>query len=280
MEELNFVMGMVVVRDGHVVGEEHWHGSDSTLNDSRSVTKSVISILLGIAIEQGFIERLDDPLVKYLPDDLVPDDPAKHEITLYHLMTQTSGLEWDEDAEVVGWLSSPMPTQYILAKPMAAPPGTQWNYNTAATHLLSVVLAEATGMRTIEFADATLFAPLGISDRYWILAGNYENGGAGLALRTEDAAKLGVLFINGGVFGGEQVVSRAWVNRSTYPDVRNIGQFGALTDIQYAWLWWVDYGTDYQIFTAWGYGLPSWSAWIWRTWIFHPEESYQVSYFF
>ncbi len=254
MQDLGYVKGMVVVRDGYVVGEQHWLGPDTTLRDMRSVTKSVISILIGIAIEQGFIERVNDPLVKYLPPDLIPGDPAKHQITLGHLLTQTSGFEWNEDTEVVPWLSSSTPTEDILNKPMAAEPGARWNYNTAATHLLSVAITEATGMRTIEYADANLFVPLGITDRSWILAGNYENGGAGLALRTEDAAKLGVLFIDGGVYSGEQVVSRYWVNRTTYPDVHGIGRFGPLTDIQYGWLWWVDYGTDYNVYTAWGWG--------------------------
>jgi CubicO group peptidase (beta-lactamase class C family) len=254
MGDLLHVRGMVVVRDGYVVGEQHWYGEAATLRDSRSVTKSVISLLVGIAIDHGFIGSIDEPMVDYLPDSLVPTDQAKHEIRIVHLLTQTSGFEWNEDEDVVGWLSADRPTREILDTPMAATPGTVFNYNTAATHLLSVVLTEATGMRTIEFADAYLFTPLNIGERSWIRADYWENGGAGLALRTEDAAKIGVMCIDGGMFNDQRVVSHYWVNRSQYPTVHGLGQFGPLVERHYGWLWWLDRGGEHHYNLAWGWG--------------------------
>ena len=255
IEQLGYVSAMVVARNGFVLGEEHWLGPPQTIRQSRSVTKSVTSILIGIAIDRGLIpEGLSARLVDYLPADLVPADPAKHEIRIWHLLTMSSGFEWDENQDVVPWLYGPDPVRAILSRPLVAAPGTQWNYNTAASHLLSVVLSEATGMNALEFADATLFGPLGITNRSWLPTGGYPNGGHGLMLRTEDLAKLGVLFLNHGLWEEHEIVSSFWVDLTTSPWVNNIGPFGPLTDRRYGCLWWLDRGTEFDIFTAWGYG--------------------------
>ncbi len=253
-DDLGFVHGMVIVRDGHVVGEGAFYGSDTMLRQSRSATKSVTSALIGIAIQKGLISGVEARMVDYLPQELRPTDPMKQRITLWNLLTMTSGFEWNEDEEVVDWLYGTDPVTDILSRPMAAEPGTAFNYNTAATHLLSVVLAEATGMDTLDFADAHLFGPLGITERLWMRTGGYENGGHGLHVSTEDLAKIGVLFVDGGLWGDQQIVSKYWVNRSTWPDVNNVGTTGPLTDLRYGWLWWLDRGTEFEIHIAWGWG--------------------------
>jgi len=253
--DLGYVQGMVVVRGGAVVGERYYSGAiPGQWFQCRSVTKSVTSTLIGIAIERGFLGGVHDRLVDHLPPDLVPDDPAKHAITLYHLLTMTAGFQWDENADVGDWLYGPDPVGAILARPLVAPPGTVFNYNTAASHLLSVVLTEATGRTTLEFADEVLFGPLGITERRWNLTGGYSNGGHGLYVSTEDLAKLGVLFVGGGRFAERRFVSTYWVNRSTFGDVHNVGRIGPLTDTHYGWLWWLDRSTPYPIFTAIGFG--------------------------
>ncbi len=254
-DQLDFVNSMVVVRGGSVIAEEYWAGTASSLHQSRSVTKSVISILIGIAIDHGFIEGgISARMVDYLPEDLVPDDPAKHEIRIWHLLTMSSGFEWDENADVESWLFGPDPVAAILARPLAAPPGTVWNYNTAASHLLSVILTEATGMSTLAFADAYLFDQLGITERAWLITGGYQNGGHGLVVRTEDLAKLGQLSLNRGTWAGERVVSNFWVNTSTYPFVNNLGVMGPLNQVHYGLLWWLDRGTGHDIHFALGHG--------------------------
>jgi CubicO group peptidase (beta-lactamase class C family) len=254
-QQLGYVHGMVVARDGSVIGEGHWSGTPATLHQSRSVTKSVTSILLGIAIDKGFIkERISARLVDYLPAALVPSDPAKREIRLFHLLLMISGLQWNETADLDPWLASSDPVGYLLNRPLAAQPGATWNDDTAAAHLLSVVITQATGMSTLQFADEYLFGPLGITDRSWETIGGYTNGGQGLWLSTEDLAKLGVLFVNGGSFNGQQVVSRWWTDFSTYPSAINIGAFAPLTQRNYGLLWWVPVGVGYNAYTAWGYG--------------------------
>jgi CubicO group peptidase (beta-lactamase class C family) len=142
---------------------------------------------------------------------------------------------------------------YLLDRPLTAAPGTRFEYNTVSSHLLSVVLTEATGRSTLDYADQVLFGPLGITNRHWTVIGGYNNGGNSLYMRTEALAKLGVMVLDGGVFGGEQIVPAWWLNRSTMADIRGLGRFSSLTEIQYGWLWWLDRGTDYNLFTAWGW---------------------------
>ncbi len=255
MEQLGFVNSMVVARGGNVIAEEFWSGSSTSLRQSRSVTKSVTSMLIGIAIDKGFINGgLTARMVDYLPVDLIPDDPAKHEIRIWHLLTMSSGFEWDEDADVVTWLYGSDPVGDILSRPLAAPPGTVWNYNTAASHLLSVILTEATGMSTIDFADAHLFQPLGITDRSWSTTGGYNNGGHGLFVRTEDLVKLGQLTVNRGTWNGARIVPNYWVNVSSSIVVQNLGVMGPLSQLHYGLLWWLDRGTGHDIHFALGYG--------------------------
>ncbi len=228
-QSLGYVRSMAVVRDGYLLEERHWYGPPELLRQSWSVTKSVTSMLIGIAIEQGLIEDgVTARMVDYLPEHLVPDDPAAQEILIWHLLTMTAGFEWDEDT-VVDWMYSVDPVGDILSRPVVATPGTVWLYNTAASHLLSVVLTEATGMTTMEFADQVLFGPLGITERSWQLTGGYHAGGHGLHLRTHDLAKIGVLTIDGGIWDGERILSKYWLNLSTYPLIQ-LGEMGPLTD--------------------------------------------------
>jgi len=252
--DLGYVLSFVVVRDGHVLGEDHWILPAGIPFQSRSVTKSVTSTLIGIAIERGYIDGPWARMVDYLPAEYVPADPAKHEIRIQHLLNMTSGFAWDEAAQVVEWLYSDDPLAYALDRPLATPPGTVFNYDTASSHLLSVILTEATGMSTEEFAVEVLFGPLGITDYLWRTCGGYNNGGHDLFLHTEDMAKLGITFLDRGRYDGQQIVSNYWVNRSTYADVHGLGDSGALLDMGYGWLWWLGTARGYPVHTAIGWG--------------------------
>jgi CubicO group peptidase (beta-lactamase class C family) len=253
-DQLGFVRGVVVARDGAVIGEDHFGATGTGFRQSHSITKSVTSMLIGIAIEQGLIpEGVGARMVDYLPDHLVPDDPAMEGVLIFHLLNMTGGFDWDEDTEIIDWQTSPDPVSYLLDRPLTAAPGTRFEYNTASSHLLSVMLTEATGMSTVEYADQVLFGPLGITNRHWTVIGGYNNGGNSLYMRTEALAKLGVMVLDGGSWEGEQIVPAWWLNRSTIADILGVGRFGPLTQIQYGWLWWLDRGTDYNLFTAWGW---------------------------
>jgi CubicO group peptidase (beta-lactamase class C family) len=246
---------VVVVREGFVVGERYWVGSDTSLHHLRSVTKSFTSTLVGLALDRELIESIDSRMVDYLPWHLQPSDPAKDAITLRHLLTMSSGIQWSENDEIVAWLAEPDPVRFILARPLESPPGSDFTYNTAASHLLSVVLTEATDAAHREFADTHLFGPLGITDWQWDSdPQGYPYGGHGLQLRTEDMAKFGVLFLDRGRWHGEQMISSRWVVDASDKQFELGVGYGPLSDIHYGFLWWLDRGLEHRVFIAWGWG--------------------------
>jgi len=249
------IYSVLVIRHGAVVAERHWRGGPQTLHNLASVTKSVTSTLVGLAIDRGLIADVDAPMVDYLPPELRPGDPAKDAITLWHLLTMTSGLDFDEDTEWERWLRTENQAAYILEKPLEAPPGTTYHYNTAASHLLSIVLTEAVGVSTRTFARSVLFDPLGITELRWETdRQGYDYGGHGLWLRTEDMAKLGVLFLDWGLWRGDRLLSTTWIGQATALQVNLEASFGPLEDIGYGWLWWLDGSLRWPVYLAWGWG--------------------------
>jgi CubicO group peptidase (beta-lactamase class C family) len=160
---------LLVARNGVLVAEEYFREDDGpeSLHDVRSVTKSVTSALIGIAIEEGFIENVDQTLADYLIGSVADSiEKEKGQITLRQLLTMSCGLEWFEIgtySEYSNWITAPDQIEYILNKPMVTTPGTVFNYSDGAAHLVSVILTEATGMNALEFAGLYLFAPLDIS---------------------------------------------------------------------------------------------------------------------
>ena len=258
LDELEGVDGarsVVVVHRDLVVAEDYWWGSSASLHHVRSVTKSITSTLVGIAIDRGFIDGIDVRMVDSLPATLRPSDGAKDNILVRHLLTHTSGLRWDENAEIVDWISSSNPLRYILNRPLVDTPGTDFNYSTAATHLLSAVLEEAVGVDIEIFADSYLFAPLGISSWRWERdPQGYPFGGHGVELRTEDMAKLGVLFLNYGRWGGEQVVPADWVRQATATHISGDSSWGPVQRVSYGLLWWLASADEIDLYMALGWG--------------------------
>ncbi|ANW04470.1 serine hydrolase domain-containing protein [Bradyrhizobium icense] len=253
------VHAVVIVRRGKLVFEQYFPGYDepwglgggrrdfdaTTKHDMRSVSKSVISLLVGIAIDRDLIKNADEPVVKFFPDYSAVKSPGWDNITLRHLLTMSSGIQWDEnrawkdpanDEPHLG--SDDDPFRYVLSKPIATPPDTMWNYNGGGTELLGNILERVSGKSLDEFAREALFAPLGISDWEWM---KYRNehiaSAAGLRLRPRDAAKIGQLVLNKGARAGRQIVSAKWVEQSITPRFQAIGYFGGL--FYYGQQWWM-----------------------------------------
>jgi len=258
LDELEGVDGarsVVVVHRDRVVAEDYWWGSSATLHHVRSVTKSMTSTLIGIAIDRGFIDSIDARMVDYLPASLRPSAGAKDDILVRHLLTHTSGLRWQENAEFSAWADSTNPIRFILNRALVDTPGADFNYSTPATHVLSAVLEEATGIGVEVFADAYLFAPLGISDRRWERdPQGYPFGGHGVELRTEDMAKLGVLFLNHGRWESEQVVPADWVRQATAAHISGNSSWGPVDRVSYGLLWWLASTIDINFYMALGWG--------------------------
>ncbi len=248
---------LLVVRNGLLVGEQYFGaGMADSLNDVRSVTKSVTSLLVGIAIGRGVITGTTERLGTLIHPPVAQIDGAKAEITVDNLLTMTSGFAWDEStaAGYNEWVLAPDQIEFLLARPLSDPPGRQFNYNTAAVHLLSVGLSEATGGSTLAFADENLFAPLGIREREWETDNRgYNNGGSGLSLNARDLAKIGQLVLQAGASGGQQVDPAEWIQRSLATHQQVGYAYGPLTRLEYGYLWWLSTVRGHAVRFAWGY---------------------------
>jgi len=250
------IHSILIVKDGQLVLEEYFGGNTWAYDDERhrgewcdfgvdtphnlaSVTKSVTSALVGIAIDRGFIRGVDEKAFAFFPDYSDLSDERKDKITLEHLLTMTSGLEWNEmelpysntENDLVQLFFVSDPIAYILAKPAISEPGTAWYYNGGGTNILGEVIREATGLRMDKFAEKYLFAPLGITNYEWDhINPDMIHASGNLKLRPRDMAKLGYLFLNDGIWQGEQIVPQEWIEESTQ---------------EHAWTPWAD-GYGYQ----------------------------------
>jgi CubicO group peptidase (beta-lactamase class C family) len=228
---------LLVIRHGYIVSETYFQSNDrNKLNEIYSCTKSFISTLVGIAIDQGYIKSLDQKVLDFFPRQTFENmDDSKASLTLDNLLTMTTGLDWVEsDATITDLYMSRNWAKFVLDLPMVDQPGKKFNYCTGCTHVLSVVLNNATGVETRAFATKNLFEPLGITDLDWIVdKAGIADGGWGLQLTSREMAKLGYLYLRGGVWEGKQIVSQAWVEAATQKHMQTDGALG------YGYLWWV-----------------------------------------
>lgn len=252
------IRSLVVVRHGAIVDERYFGGStQDTRADIRSGTKSVMSLVLGIAMDRGVLggpsERLDALL---RPPVSVPTGP-KAAITVDDLLTMRSGFEWDESTAAAynAWAAAPNQVDYLLERPLAQPPGTAFTYDTAAVHLLSVGLSQATGVTTETYARRSLLGPLGIAADTWETDDQgFNNGGSGLALRPIDCARIGQLVLQHGASGDRQIVPSAWIDTMLATHVPVVGaRVGPLRELRYGYLWWLATVDGQEIQFAWGY---------------------------
>jgi CubicO group peptidase (beta-lactamase class C family) len=221
-----YLDGLLIIRDGSIVYERYFNGHDAdTLHDIASVTKSWTSALVGIAQSQGHLTNLDATLPELLPSYFAGEMHAdKRAITLRHLLTMRSGLAFDEQTLNSGGYGDPAEllagdvTAIALDFPVAHPPGSAWNYSTLDTQLIAAVMREATGAPLSAFAEEQLFAPMGVGPTEWLAdATGGTIGGQNLRMTPRDMAKLGLLYLHGGLWEGRQLVPAAWVRESTTP---------------------------------------------------------------
>ena len=229
--------GLVVVHKGVITVERYYFIYDEiTLHETYSVTKSVISALVGIALQQGCIASIEDPVLTYFPDrEFLNLDDQKEALSIKDFLTMSSGLAYDPD-EMYGY---PDWAQYTLDEPLIYPPGETWFYSNGGPQVLSALISQACEMDTLEFADQYLFKPLGITNYRWERneEGN-PNGSWGLELAPRDMAKFGYLYLHDGIWDGEQILPPDWVELSSrryhkVPDPLEPW------DLYYGFLWWI-----------------------------------------
>ena len=223
--------------------EQYYNGANRTdLFDDQSLTKSLGSLLIGIAIDKGLIPSLDTRITQWFPQLKNDPDKRKQEITLRQVMNQASGLKHEDLEKIDGvteYLALSDPAGFVLDAPLLSAPGEVFHYNNAATHLVGIILTKSSGMDVLSFAKKYLLGPLDITavewakmkDGYYNLAG-LEN----IRLRTTDWIKIGSLLLHEGKYNQKQIVSKQWIAQLLHPDVLYHTEWG-FRGSQYGLCW-------------------------------------------
>jgi len=249
-DEFKKIGSILIARHGKLAYEDYVEGDANTLRDTRSATKSITDVLIGVAIREGKLSGVDAKVLALLPDRarrIQNPDPRKSAITVEDLLTMSSPLECDDwnDASrgneermylVEDWtqfiLDLPIRGRMHLGEQVEPPPhGRYFSYCTGGAFVLGEVLQKATSMRVDRYAQEKLFAPLGITNVQWVYSPlNIPQTGGGLRLASRDLLKIGQLYLDGGRWQQNQIVNEQWVHDSTSPhaqidDVTNYGYF-------------------------------------------------------
>ena len=248
------VHALLITHQGRLVFEHYWPGEDQpilrpsrgtipfgpdTPHDIRSISKSVTSLLLGIALGTATDATLDRPITSFFPDRTALGSGLET-VTLHHVLTMTAGLDWNEeivhysspDNDFIRMTNSDDPVGFVLSKPLRHAPGDRWIYHSGLTELTADIIETLTGMPLTDFAEQMLFAPLGIDNYTWWRPDAWDpqgipNASAGLRLRARDLAKIGSLILHHGTWQGQQIVPADWITTSTTQHVDNPwGRFG------------------------------------------------------
>jgi CubicO group peptidase (beta-lactamase class C family) len=248
--------GVVVVRHSVIVYEQYFAGADQrwpehswgeplpilphdaeTKHDMSSATKSVVALLVGIAVDRGLLKSLDMPALDFFPEYPDLGSPERAGISVRDLLTMRAGLRWIYQPYLSFWRqidAAPNPYRLILEQPVTAAPGTVFRYNNGSAELVGAILQRATHRPLEELAKEALFDPLGITDWEWGRMANGDPGASwGLRLRPRDFAKIGQLVLDHGQWRGRQIVSAAWIKDMTAPHVTQ--REGA-----YGYYWWLE----------------------------------------
>jgi CubicO group peptidase (beta-lactamase class C family) len=233
------IHSMQIIRNGYLVLDAYFYPyPENSVHDMASVTKSIVSILTGIAVDKGFIPSVDTPVIELFPGhEIFNLGENKRGLTLKSLLTMTSGYDCGYqggEPQLFDMRKSDDWVQYMLDMPVIHEPGTRFSYCSGNFHLLAGIIRKVTGMTPKEFARKYLFAPLGIKGVIWPAdPDGIQFGWGDLHLHPADMARIGYLFLNNGKWDDRQIVSSGWIRRSTQRSVR-------LSDNEYyGYGWWV-----------------------------------------
>jgi len=275
------VHSIVIVKDGKLVFEEYWPGNDFGMNskdylgkyinfdrdtrhNTHSATKSITSIVVGIASDKGYISNEEDCIFNYLPDHSSLNTGGREKIKIKHLLTMSGGLQWNEwdvsvsesNHDVILFNQSSNPVSYLLSKPLITQPGTTFYYNGGGVDLLGQIVKNATGEDIKAFSKTNLFSRLGITNYFWqtLSPSGITCCHGDIYITPRDMAKLGYLYLNDGVWDGTRIISSEWIRKS----VENHISPGVTWADGYGYLWWLrDYianGKSYSSYRAEGWG--------------------------
>ncbi|MEM7068398.1 MAG: serine hydrolase [Pseudomonadota bacterium] len=267
---LNGLHGALVIKDGNTLAEVYFEGIDQkwgvplgrrehtaeTLHDLRSVTKSIVGLLYGIALFEGLVPGLDECLVCQFPQyqDLI-DDPERQKILVRHALTMQMGTKWNENLPYsnpqnseIAMEISPDRYRFVLDRPLVQDPGQTWIYNGGATAVIAHLIARGAGKPLDIYAKEKLFDPLGIDEFEWIKGSNREPSAAsGLRMKPHDLAKIGELLLKEGHYNGQQIVPSDWIKSSLSAHTTSE------EDLRYGYFWWLAPQGDPPLWAA-GFG--------------------------
>ncbi len=238
--QLSGLHSVLIIHKGEVVAECHFPGDDerwgdplvtaqpdgASLHDLRSVTKSIVSLLYGMALSKGLVPSLDESLVEHFPEyaDLAAD-PRRREILVRHALSMRMGTEWSEDLPYTDPRNSEIAMEmatdryrFALDRPLIGEPGLEWTYNGGATAIIAGLIARGVGKPIDVYARETLFEALGIDEFEWVKGDDgIPVAASGLRLSIHDLAKVGKLILDGGAWAGNQIVPADWLKVSMSP---------------------------------------------------------------
>ena len=251
-ESLPQLRGLIVARDGEVLVRQGFRGyAPDEKTNIKSLSKTVLSALVGIAIARGVLMSTSQPIASLLADALpAAADPRLKRVTLGHLLSMRAGLESTSDDRYGAWIAAPDQVRFALGRPFVAEPGGDYLYSTGNTHLLSAILTRASGRSTLELMRAWLGEPLGIGIAPWERdAQGIYLGGNNMMLSALGLLAFAEMYRNGGRAGGQQIVPEAWVATSWTPrgPARYFGH-------DYGYGWFIARMADQEVRYGWGYG--------------------------
>ena len=258
---LETIYSLLVFKNGYLIAEDYFHdGSPDLKVNIHSVTKSINSALVGIALEQGCLKSLDQKMMEFFPElDSRIVDPRKKQISIRQMLQMRAGYPWEEaTAEGTELLFTGFRPSNLVDVPLAYDPGSDSSYSNLTAHLLGLVVARACGTDLKSFAQEHLFDPLGIEPSFWQKdwEGNYL-GYSDIHLSSTDLAKFGLLYRNDGKYNGTQVVPQNWVHDSLQIYSKNTWTIGVgrnWGDNGYGYQWWSIRAGNYRYHLAWGHG--------------------------
>ena len=252
-EQLPRLQSLLISHRSELVFEEYYNGANRYQSaNMKSASKSVISALVGIAIDKGFIESVDTRIADYFPALISNQtNTEKQQITIENLLTMQSGLETTSNRNYGKWVLSDNWVEFAINQPLVAAPGTRMLYSTGSTHLLSAIITIASGMDTKQFAQEMLTSQLGYSISYWSQdpQGIYF-GGNDMEMTPRQMLAFGNLYLNRGKHNGKQIIPESWVTESHRPHARSPRGQGRY----YGYGWWLRDLAGMQVPVAWGYG--------------------------
>lgn len=262
---LESIYSLLVIKNGYLVAERYFHvGGPYQKTNVQSVTKSYTGTLVGIALEDGCLPSLDEPMMTWFPElEARLDDPRKAEITIRQLLQMRAGYPWlESSAQGKELLYHGFEPANLVDVPLKRDPGSGWDYSNLSSHLLAIILARAcasddASKDLMGFATEHLFDPLGTTPGRWQVDWDgYRLGYTELLVSARDMARLGQTYLDGGVYDGQQVVPAAWVDESWQKYTENAWYYkvGPNWHSSYGYQWWLIDAGPYTYDLAWGHG--------------------------